>query len=123
MSTTIYLYGPLVANDRTCPHCGHMETSVEPQEIYSADITGNLVKMAAEAGLYNAIWNPKVVGITKASHLAPMLLAGITQMVEEPARFIKHNPANGWGSYDQFVEWCKRLHRHCEEYPNAEVSN
>ena len=39
----------------------------------------------------------------------------------EAERFKKHNPANGWGSYDDFVPWLEAYAAACEEFPNAAV--
>ena len=94
----------------------------KPVEVYSANITHNLCKMAEEAGIYKACWRPEEVGITKAAQLIEPLRNGIAQMKADPARFEKHNSPNGWGLYRNFLPWLERYLEACEANPNAEVS-
>ena len=44
-------------------------TAVRPTEVTSANITHNLVPMAKEAGIYQHLWRPDEIGITKAAEL------------------------------------------------------
>lgn len=90
-------------------------------EWYSANITHNLGAMAKSASIYNACWYPENIGITKASELAPLLEAGITQMKTNPKKFEKFNSSNGWGMYENFVPWLERYLEACKQYPNAKV--
>ena len=41
----------------------------ESDYVYSANITHNLTKMADEAGIYECLWRPEEIGITKAGQL------------------------------------------------------
>ena len=94
----------------------------ETNEVYSANITHNLGLMAKEAGIYQHLWRPDEIGITKARQLIEPLSIGVSLMRREPARFIVLNPSNGWGSYDGFVPWLDRYIAACCEYPDADVS-
>jgi len=93
----------------------------DPDEVYSDNITHNLNEMAAEAGIYKALWYPEEVGITTAKQLIEPLSKGLELMKREPERFIALNPLNGWGSYDIFVPWIERYLNACRKYPNAIV--
>lgn len=110
MSLDIYLTAP------KCPTCGHAD------ELYSSNVTHNLVPMAIEAGIYQCLWRPEEIGITKAAQLIEPLRAGLALMKYDPPRFEKHNPASGWGSYRRFVTWLKRYLAACEANPDADVS-
>jgi len=94
----------------------------ESEEVYSANITHNLTSMAHEAGIYKCLWRPEEVGITKAEQLIDPLTDGLALMKADPERFEKHNPTNGWGSYDGFISWVERYLVACKEYPDADVS-
>ena len=111
MSLDVYLTSP------KCPTCGHAE-----QKYFNANITHNLNKMAAEAGIYEACWRPEEIGITKAAQLIEPLRNGIAQMKADPARFEKHNSPNGWGLYMHFLPWLERYLAACEANPDADVS-
>jgi hypothetical protein len=90
--------------------------------VYSANITHNLVKMAHEAGVYKALWRHEEIGITHAHQLIEPLRAGLECLRAEPERFKQFNPANGWGNYENLVEFIKQYLEACEDYQTAEVS-
>jgi hypothetical protein len=90
--------------------------------VFDANITHNLGEMAEEAGIYQHLWRPDEIGITKASQLIEPLRAGLALMRSDPARFKKHDASNGWGTYTNFVPWIAKYLAACEKYPNAEVS-
>lgn len=90
--------------------------------IFSANITHNLTAMADAAGIYDAVWRPGEVGITKAGQLVNPLEAGLTQMQAEPARFEQFNAANGWGKLRQFVPWLQDYLNACRKHPEATAS-
>jgi hypothetical protein len=94
----------------------------ETTEVYSANITHNLGRMAAEADIYQHLWRPDVIGVTKARQLIEPLSIGVSLMKREPDRFIALNPPNGWGSHEVFVPWIERYLAACCEYPDADVS-
>lgn len=90
--------------------------------VYSANITHNLDKMADAAGIYQALWRPEELGITKAIQLIVPLSQGLAVLLSDRARFEEFNPPNGWGSYDALVTFVKGYLNACVEYPDSEVS-
>ena len=98
-----------------CPHCGRAD------EVFSANITQNLNKMAYGAGIYAILWRPEYNGIEKAEQLIEPLRKAIAEMKANPARFKKHNSHNGWGLYEHFLPWLARLLEACVLYPEASV--
>lgn len=90
-------------------------------EIYEANYTHNIVPMAEEAGLYEALWHPGEAGIKKAAQLIPIIEAGLHALRSDPEKFEKLNPKNGWGGYDTFLPWLDNLLRACMETPLASV--
>lgn len=95
---------------------------IAPREVYSANITHNLGAMAGEAGIYEYLWRPEEIGITKAKQLIEPLAAGLEKMKADPIKFAAFNATNGWGTYKQFVPWIERYLQACRENPEADVT-
>jgi hypothetical protein len=91
-------------------------------ELYSANITHNLNKMADAAGIYKALWRPEEIGVTKAIQLIIPLSQGLVVLLGDRPRFEEFNPPNGWGSYDALITFVKGYLSACVEYPDSEVS-
>ena len=71
----------------------------------SLNVTHNLGAMAREASIYTEVWHPEEVGITQVSQMIPVLISGLKLLESDPGRFKIHNPGNGWGDYDNFVQF------------------
>lgn len=124
--------------------------AVRPTEVFSANVTHNLSKMAAAAGIYEALWRPAEMDPDRAARIKEQadagnyhgaggayeiegevtiyardligpLTAGLERLRADPAKFEALNPDNGWGSYANFVPWVERYLMACREYPDAEV--
>jgi len=94
---------------------------VRRTEVFSANITHNLGRMAREAGIYMHLWRPDEIGVASATDLIAPLRAGLALMRSDPDRFRGLEPENRWGTYDNFVPWVEEYLRACEENPDAEV--
>lgn len=97
-------------------------TATRPTEVYSANITHNLGKMAEEAGIYEALWRPEEIGCTKAAQLVPLLRDGLAKLRANPAHYEQFNAANGWGLYEHFVPFVAKYLAACEANLDADVS-
>lgn len=97
-------------------------TRVQPTQVYSANITHNLGAMAEAAGIYQHLWRPEEIGITKARQLIEPLKQGLERLKSEPEKFEKYNSPNGWGMYEHFVPFVENYLKACEEFPDSEVS-
>lgn len=97
------------------------ESEDPSNDVYSANITHNLGRMAREAGIYEPLWRPDEIGVTKARQLVTPLREGLGLLRRAPERFKTLNPENGWGDYDGFVQFVERYLAACEEYPDADV--
>ena len=97
-------------------------TAVRPTEVYWRNITHNLGKMAAEAGIYEALWRPEEINVATAEQLVPLLEAGLETLRADPERFKKFNPENGWGDYEGLVNFVEAYLEACKENPDAEVN-
>lgn len=115
--------------------------TVEDEEVYSANITHNLGKMAGEAGIYEALWRPhrlkegynipeedneseyefECSSETKASEIIEVLEKGLADLKSRPKHFEKFNSDNGWGMYENFVPFVERYLEACKENPECIV--
>jgi hypothetical protein len=93
----------------------------DDEQIYWANITHNLGKMANEAGIYEALWRPEEIGKTKASEIVELLEKALADLKERPEHFEKFNSPNGWGMYEHFVPFVEKYLEACKEYPDAVI--
>lgn len=91
------------------------------ESVYHANITHNLNKMAAEAGIYEVLWRPDESGIEYAEQLIVPLRLGLALLKSDPSRFEPFNPENGWGDYSGLVRFVENYLEACEKYPAAKV--
>jgi hypothetical protein len=97
-------------------------TAVRPTEVYSANITHNLNKMAMEAGIYEVLWRPEEIGITQAGQLIEPLTVGLEKLKADPMYYSQFNSPNGWGMYEHFVPFVEKYLEACRENPDANVN-
>ena len=97
-------------------------TEVKPAEIYWRNITHNLAKMAGEVGIYEELWRPDELGITRARELIDPLTKGLSELESRPEHYRQFNAENGWGVYENLVEFVRDYLRACIENPDADVS-
>lgn len=84
--------------------------------LYESNFTHNAADMARSAKLYTTLWHQKGM---KAHLVAKRISSGIALMLDDPARFKAVEPANGWGTYDQFLEWLIELRTACNTHPHS----
>ncbi len=96
-------------------------TATRPTEVCALNITHNLGRMAKEAGIYQHLWRPEEIGVTKAAQLIEPLRAGLALLRSDEARFREFDAPNGWGCYEHFVPFVAEYLKACEEYPDADV--
>lgn len=89
--------------------------------IFELNITHNLGDMADAAGIYMHLWRPDEIGITTAGQLCAPLRAGLDELRANPDKYRAYNPANGWGTYEGFVESVARYLAACERNPDATI--
>lgn len=91
-------------------------------EVFEGNITHNLTAMADSVGLYKPMWRPEECGIERAKDLIEPLRKGLRLLKIAPEASKKHNPKNGWGSYENLVEFTQRYLDACKAHPDAFVS-
>ena len=117
--------------------------TLEPrrEELYSANITHNLNKMADEAGLYEALWRPyklkpgynipeddhkaqweyEQANPVRAYEIIEIIEKGLADMKARPKHYEKFNSPNGWGMYEHFVPFIEKYLAALKEFPEAQV--
>lgn len=96
-----------------CKECDHQH--------YWRNITHNLGAMAREAGIYQAVWRPEEVGVTRADQLIDPLRKGLATLKDNPDKFRAFNAENGWGDYDGLVEFVNEYLHACIDFPKTYV--
>ena len=96
-------------------------TATRPTEVYWRNITHNLNKMAMEAGIYQHLWRPEELSITRAQELIQPLTEGLARLEADPDHYRKFNAANGWGVYENFVDFVRDYLEACQNNPDAEI--
>ena len=117
--------------------------TLEPQResLYTANITHNLGEMAAEAGLYEALWRPyqlkegynipeddydaeyeyEEANLVRAHEIIEIIEKGLEDMKARPKHYEKFNSPNGWGMYHNFVPWIEEYLKALKKYPESFV--
>jgi hypothetical protein len=93
----------------------------ETTTVFDWNITHNLGKMAKEAGLYEVLWRPEELGFTKAGELIKPMTDGMIALWNNPEAFKLFNPDNGWGCYENLLEFVQKYLIACVEYPDATI--
>lgn len=94
----------------------------EDREVFWYNITHNLGRMAEVAGIYQHLWHPEELGITQAHELIGPLTQGLIKLDQRPDYFKHFNPPNGWGTYENLVEFVKKYLVACRKWPHATVN-
>lgn len=102
-------------------------SAVRTVNVYNGNITHNLNKMAMEVKLsngrtlYEVLWRPEEHNYTKASEIVPLLVEGIMILCSERERFLPFNPPNGYGNYENLVQFTQNYLNACLENPDGEI--
>jgi len=121
MSLDVYLEGPPQTVECRCSTCWHKHEREECEELYSRNITHNLNTMADNAGIYQALWRPEELSITRAKQLIARLEVGLAKLEADPEHFKQWDAENGWGLYKHLVSFVRGYLEACREYPDAHV--
>ena len=93
----------------------------EGKELFQANITHNLGKMADAAGIYQALWRPEEIPATKAGELVPVLSTGLIELITHKDKYTAYDSPNGWGVYRHFVPFVESVLSACAEFPEATI--
>ena len=94
---------------------------IDYEQVYEANITHNLGKMAHEAGIYKALWRPEEIKAVYAKDIIGKLKIGLGKLKKFPKYYERFNAVNGWGLYKHFVPFVEKYLNACMENPEAEI--
>ena len=97
-------------------------TANAPTIVFSANVTHNLTAMADAAGIYQHIWHPEELNITKASQLIKPLKTALKLLKSDPDGFKRYDNENAWGQYNDFVSFVQDYLTACKAKPRASIS-
>ena len=92
------------------------------RQVYWANITHNLNRMADAAGIYGALWRPAENGFSKAADIIKPLEAGLVDLKERPGYYEQFNATNGCGLYKHLVPFVEEYLEACKAHPDARIS-
>lgn len=104
----------------TCD-CGKVHIIETEHAVFDTNITHNLTSMAEAAGIYEHLWRPENLNITKADELVYPLTKGLKKLKAKPEYYAQFNASNGWGTYERFVPWVEKYLNACIENPEATI--
>lgn len=109
------------------------------RNVYSSNITHNLVSMAKEANVYEALWRPYKLkkeynpknkrnnyenkfeesNLILANEIINNLEEGLKNLKSNPKHYSKFNSPNNWGTYTNLVSFIEKYLKACKKHPNA----
>lgn len=96
--------------------------AVVPTAVFDYNITHNLGRMAAAAGIYKHLWRPdECHDVEKAGDLIEPLADGLYRLRQLPDHFSKYDSPNGWGTYKHLVEFVEKYLAACRKHPDAKI--
>lgn len=92
--------------------------------LFSANITHNLNFMAAQVhkDFYTAIWRPENLGLTRAGEVADVIIQHIQNFAYNRYKYKQFDAPNGWGTYDDLMDFVCNYLTACLKNPEAIVS-
>jgi hypothetical protein len=100
---------------------------MQPVSVFGNNITHNLTTMAShvkltdDLTLYDVMWCPEEKGFYFARDISEWLDQAFNILLSEPNFYKTFNPENGWGSYDDLVQFVYKYRNACWDYPDAEL--
>jgi len=94
--------------------------------VQHGNITHNLGKMASEvkvldSTLYQYLWRPDELYLYYAEDLVEPLSIGLLELLDNPKKYKKFNPENGWGDYEGLVRFTRELLEASKLHPAAYI--
>jgi hypothetical protein len=88
-------------------------------EIVSMSITHNLTEMAEACGLYSLMWEAEG---KEVKDLVLPLKQAIKELKNNPEKYKKYNPKNGWGDYEGLLKVAMEFYKECFRNRNKNVT-
>ena len=100
-----------------------VEVYIDNIEDCYLNVTHNLGKMAKEVGLYTYLWRADELHShqVEAWEIIYNVEQGLNELKHNPNKYKKFNPSNGWGTYDNLVEFTEKYLLCLKKYPKAKI--
>jgi hypothetical protein len=95
----------------SCKHCGKGDDTLEFNYTYNVSQMWYEIYPDDEGMV-------QLDGMT-GQEAAPKIQKAIEEMLSKPAKMKKFQPANGWGSYEGFLQFLKDVLEACKECPDG----
>lgn len=99
----------------------------QPVVAFTNNITHNLSEMAHQVVLDNDItlrevlWHPEEHNLRFAKDISELLNEAFNILLSNPYHYREFNPPNGWGNYDNLVDFVYNYRNACWDNPEAEI--
>lgn len=103
-----------------------IESAFETNEFWHGNITHNLTRMASNCigydqwTLYELLWRDEQPDLDKLEY-SFLLFSCLRNLTNNPEKFKQFNPENGWGTYEQLVNFVKDFIKHLIDSPDGSV--
>ncbi|CAH9013905.1 conserved hypothetical protein [Vibrio phage 249E41-1] len=100
---------------------------VQDHFVWEYNITHNLRPMAEACGLGLPLWNPNFLdGAFNykecfASDLIEPIKEGLKELKSNPIKYKQFNAPNGWGKYENLVNFASEFLKACKTHPKTKV--
>jgi uncharacterized protein YneR len=71
--------------------------------------------------LYKVLWYPEELGLKTGEDILPYLRVGLLMLLSFPEEYKQHNPSNGWGDYNNLVDFVTAYYFACMEFPDGVI--
>lgn len=95
------------------------EFGYQTHDLWSGNVTHNLVPMWQKAGVYEALY--KNDG-KKAKDVLAVVEQGYKDMLKNKETYVALNPENGWGDFDGALKFIREFYEACVQYPESIIS-
>lgn len=85
------------------------------------NITHNLAPMAKALGIYTYLWHPEKKNLVFAHELTNIIDDAIIEMKSNPDKYKTYDSANGWGVYDDFLNFLEKLRIASIQFPDSRI--
>ena len=106
----------------------HLEFSLQTEietmntEVFIGYLHNDLQIMAQCAGIHTILWKPRVNQYKYARNIMVQLGYGLMKLESDPNQYkVLNPPLNGHGTYENLLDFVKRLMKVCYAHPNAEI--
>lgn len=100
------------------------EIEIETNEFWHGNITGNLTEMAEGCfpdveSLYDLLWRDEEPN--DIIYYVYQLFACLIELQDNPDTYKQFNPSNGWGTYEQLIEFVRSFIHALIDMPEGSI--